>query len=192
MTADDIVIEPAESNFFDMEPDVYYEATVTHIVEIPNKFPDARTPLQIQFDFEIAGESNKDGTVASRRGWAAKLWVPRAKLYKWVTAIVGPTSKDLPFRTSLLLGKPCRIIDQSGFDDDGNAVVRLNVVAPAKNGKKATGTLRARLEADPPKGATVVDTLATGAEDACSAPECERMAEAYTSKGTPFCEDHMP
>src|SRR3990167_5014373 len=128
--ATETVIQPTESNFFEFEPDVYYDAIVESITEVPNNFPDARTPTQLQWEFRVDSEQNEDGTPATKRGWSSPLWNPRAKTYKWALAILGTVDKDASFRTSMVVGKPCRIVLVSGVDDKGQPGTSLNVVGP--------------------------------------------------------------
>ena len=179
--ATETVIQPTESNFFEFEPDVYYDAIVESITEIPNTFPDARTPTQLQWEFRVDSEQNEDGTPASKRGWSSPLWNPRAKTYKWALAILGTVDKDAPFRTSMVVGKPCRIVLVSGTDDKGQPGTSLNVVGlAAKAAPKKAGVVQ-QLREEQPENVN---------QDIGPCVICDEPGTAFSAKGKPLCEAH--
>lgn len=188
--AQDIVIQQTEAgggNFYQFEPDVY-EAVISDIEMIPNPYEEGKD--QLQWTFEFPGYENEDGTIATKRAYCNPVWNAKAKLWTWAQAILGTTpAPDEPFRTSSLIGKGCRVVMVLGTKQDGSPFTKIDSLLAAKaavNGKKPAKNLRARLEADPPAGTTVVET------DKCATPGCGREAEEYTSRGTPFCSEHMP
>jgi hypothetical protein len=179
----DTTIEPTESNFFEFEPDVYYDAIVDSITEVPNNFPDARTATQLQWEFRVDSEHNEDGTVATKRGWSSFIWNPRAKTYKWALAILGAVDKDAAFRTSMVIGKPCRIVLVSGVNDQGQPGTSLNVVGPTK----ATASAKPAAK----KAGLVSSLKAEQPENIASIGACVLCGEpgtAYTGKGQPICD----
>lgn len=181
----DVVIEPTASTFFECEPDTYYDAIVREITSIPNKFPDARSDTQLQWDFEVVGMVNNDEeqTQAYKRAWSSPTWNPRAKMYKWAMAILGTVDKDATFRTSTLINQPCRIVLQSGVDDKGNPTLVLNVAAPVKAAVKKS-PLAARLQSgDVPPGVTVAETP----EELGPCVLCDEPGDQYNSNGKIIC-----
>lgn len=186
----DIVIEQTEAgsgNFYEFEPDVY-EAIVADIEQVDNPFEDDKT--QLQFTFEVPGYQNEDGSVANKRAWANPVWNSKSKLWKWAQVITGSAPEaGVPFRTSILIGKPCRIVMNADTNQKGEAVIKITDVLASKQAAPAPakkGLVAAIKKDGPPPKADVLDF------DMCSAPGCAMKADAYTSKGTPFCEPHMP
>lgn len=187
--ATEIVIEQTEAgggNFHEFEPGMY-DAEVSDISEVVNPFEDDKT--QLQFTFDVAGYQNEDGTVANKRAWANPVWNQKSKLYGWAAAILGKVpEKGEAFRASILIGKPCRIVLNEGTNLKGETIIKLtDVLGPMKAAPKK-GKLTERLAADPPAGATVVEESI----DYCKEPDCKRVADGYTGKGSPYCDEHMP
>lgn len=188
----EILIEQTEAgggNFFEFEPGMY-EAAIVDVEEVDNPFEDDKT--QLQFTFEVPGYENEDGTTAQRRAWANPVWNSKSKLWGWVTAIRGEEpAKGEPFRTSTLVGQKCRIVLNTGKKQDGTTIIKLtDVLGPekAKAASKAKPGLVSRLKGgDVPAGATVAPDA-----DICSDADCGDEATIYTSRGTPFCDDHAP
>jgi hypothetical protein len=178
----EITIEQTEAGggqFYEFEPGMY-DAIVADIEETDNPFEEDKT--QLQFTFEVPGYENEDGTTANKRGWANPVWNSKSKLWGWAFAILGvePAAGE-PFRTSQLIGKPCRIVLNTGKKQDGTSVIKLtDVLGPLKAAPKKAG-LKARLEAEE-----------MPFDDICKEEGCKAVATQYTSKGTPFCEDHAP
>ena len=191
----DIVIEETTSNFYDFEPGVY-DAIITDITSVENKFPEG-ADTQLLFTFTIPGYQNEDGTPASKLAWANPVWNKKTKLYAW-TSVIAPSEmpgEGEPFRTSILIDKPCRVVLNLEPKKDGSGMVLkvTGVMAPtakaaAKPAAKAKPGLAARLQAgDVPEGATVnIDTE----QNVCVT--CGKAAEVYTAKGTPYCEADQP
>lgn len=178
--ATEIVIPQTEGNggnFYEFEPDVY-DAIVADIEEVDNPFEDDKT--QLQFTFEIVGYKNEDGTVATKRSWANPVWNPKSKLWGWAQAILGTTpGAGEPFRTSLLIGKPCRVTMNRGQNQKGDTIVKITdvlgpKVAPAVNG---TAKKAAAQQAKP---------------DACVVPGCKKPVDTYDGEGNAFCTKHAP
>ena len=181
--ATETTIQPTESNFFEFEPDVYYDAIVASITEVPNNFPDARTATQLQWEFRVDSEQNEDGTPASKRGWSSPIWNPRAKTYKWTLAILGTVDKDAPFRSSMVVGKPCRIVLVSGVNDQGQPGTSLNVVGPTKGAEaKATPKrgLVQQVREEQPENVN---------QDMGPCISCGSPADQFTGKGKPICAE---
>lgn len=175
----EIVIQQTEAgggNFYEFEPDVY-EAIVADIEEVDNPFEEDKT--QLEFTFEVPGYANEDGTVATKRAWANPVWNSKSKLWAWASAILGTEpAKGEPFRTSQLIGKPCRITMNAATNQKGERVVKITDVlgpkAAAKNGKKPAGLVQ-RLK-----------------EEGCCVPGCKGTLSAYDADGNGFCKKHAP
>jgi hypothetical protein len=176
--ATEIVIQQTEAgggNFYEFEPDVY-EALVANIEEVDNPFEEDKT--QLEFTFEIPGYENEDGTVASKRAWANPVWNSKSKLWGWASAILGvEPAKGEAFRTSALIGKPCRVTMNAGTNQKGERIVKVtDVLGPkvAANGKAKPG-LVSRMKAD-----------------GCCVPSCKGELSAYDAEGNGFCAKHAP
>ena len=172
----EIVIEQTEAGsgqYYEFKPDVY-DAVVTDIIETDNPFEEDKT--QLEFTFEVPGYQNEDGTVASKRGWANPVWNPKSKLWGWAFAILGkePAAGE-PFRTSALIGQPCRIVLNAGKNQKGESIVKLTEVLGAKVAPPAKAGLAARLKAEN-----------------CTTPKCTRPLSAFDPDGNPWCEKHAP
>ena len=180
------VTEAGTGTFYQFEPDVY-DAIVSGIEEVDNPFEENAT--QLEWTFEVPGYQNEDGTVATKRGWCNPVINAKSKMYGWIEAILGtPPGVGEAFRTSTLIGKPCRITLNKGTNQKGEKIVKLTDVlgpkAPA-NGKAKPGLID-RLKADPPAGTTIVD------ENVCSLPKCKREVFMFDNDGVAYCEKHAP
>lgn len=181
---EDIVIPMTEPSggFYEFEPGMY-DAIVQNIESVPNTYPDSRNDTQLQWTFEVPGYENEDGSTADKRGWCNPVWNPKAKLWKWAQAILGSVpGEGEPFRTSSLIGKPCRIVLNS---DDGK-IKLTDVLGPAKAGGKAAPKkpgLVARLQdGDVPAGTAV-------ATDMGPCVLCGEPGTRFTGKGKPICDE---
>lgn len=186
VTTAEIVIPQTEAgsgNFYEFEPDVY-DAIVSDIEQVDNPFEDDKT--QLQFTFEIPGYSNEDGTPATKRAWANPVWNAKSKLWKWASVILGETpAPGEPFRTSTLIGKPCRVVMNADTNQKGDKIIKItDVLGSQKPAAKPKPGLVAKLKAEERPDEVKVDY--------CSTQGCTAVAEIYTSRGTPFCEQHAP
>ena len=172
----EIVIEQTEAGsgqFYEFEPGMY-DAVVADIEETDNPFEEDKS--QLQFTFEVPEFQNEDGSTASKRGWANPVWNSKSKLWGWAAAILGTEpAEGEPFRTSSLIGKPCRIVLNTGKKLDGTKVIKLtDVLGPTKAAPKKAGLVE-RLQ-----------------EEACSFPKCKTGLETYDAEGNPWCNKHKP
>lgn len=179
--ATDIIIQQTEASsgqFYEFEPGMY-DAIITDIEETDNPFEEDKT--QLQFTFEVPGYENEDGSTANKRGWANPVWNSKSKLWGWAFAILGKEpAEGEAFRTSSLIGKPCRIVLNTGKKQDGTSVLKLtDVLGPMKAAPKKA-SLKERLIAEQPENV----------DDICK--DCDQVATQYTAKGTPYCEEHAP
>jgi hypothetical protein len=130
----EIVIQQTEAgtgNFYEFIPDVY-DAVCAGVEEVDNPFEDDKT--QLQFSFEVPGYANEDGTVASKRAWANPVWNAKSKLWKWTSAITAATPQPGdPFRSSMVVGKACRVVMNADMNQKGEPVVKITDVLAAKN-----------------------------------------------------------
>ena len=172
--ATEIIIPQTEAgggNFYEFEPDVY-DAIVADIEETDNPFEEDKT--QLQFTFEVPGYQNEDGSPASKRAWANPVWNSKSKLWDWATAILGKEpAEGEPFRTSSLIGKPCRITLKAGKNLKGEPVVKLTEVMGPK--KAAKPGLVERLK-----------------EEGCCVPKCKGELFQYDGEGLGYCKKHAP
>ena len=159
-------------NFRDLPPGMY-AASVSNIEEVNNPFEEDKT--QLQLTFTIDGENNDDGTPCEKRAWANPVFNPQSKLYKWVSAISGVPAAGEPFRTSTLVGKPCRIFMNTAKKADGTEFTKIVDVLSA--------------EVNIPKKPGLVAALK---EEGCSVKNCKRELFVYDSDGLGFCEKHAP
>lgn len=189
MTFTEIEIPQTEARdavgYYEFKPGVY-EATVAHIESVDNPFEDDKQ--QLEFTFEITGFQNEDGSPATRRSWANPVFNSKSKLFGWCVAILGDEmpQKGEPFRTSLLIGRPCQVVLNAGTNQQGDKIVKLTDILPPKESQPKPGLVAALKKGAKPDKVDVIDF------DMCSAPGCAVKADAYTSKGTPFCDAHMP
>jgi len=167
----EIVIEQTETRdgYYEFAPDVY-DAVIVNIKKVDNPFEEGKK--QLEFTFEIPGYYFEDGSVALKRAWANAVWNRRSKLWSWATAILGAEpAKGEPFRTSSLIGKPCRVTMNVVTTQKGERVVKITDVL----GAKATTNTH--------------DDMAD-AQETCR--DCDQPATQYTTRGTPFCDAHAP
>lgn len=180
-TATDITIPQTATggNFIELDPGTY-DAVVASIEQVPNPFEEDKT--QLQFEFEITGYQNEDGTPATKRAWANPVWNGQSKLWKWSKAILGVTpAEGDPFRSSSLVGQPCRVFINSGENQKGEPVTKIvDVLGPAAKAAPKKAGLVTRLRAEQPENVN---------QDMGPCISCGGVADQFTGKGKPICAD---
>jgi hypothetical protein len=111
-----------------------YHATVREITITEGKYGP-----QLQWDFDLV-----EG--GSQRGWTGVNMSPKAKLTKWVLAIIGQVPDAI--ETNTLIGKPCRLSLVIDTKEDGSEFNKLDAVLAPRVATKAKA--RPQPEAPPP------------------------------------------